>query len=148
MKTRNWNAVAAHFRRGGPMKHRNEPRGGASNESRDLLSEYKEEIENQKDSCCNCPPCRKRKEIPNQQICRYICILCGNLLKEEPQIPELPPQTLRTVGVCCKDALPKHIRNRAMPIQGEKNSLAGKHDQRSQPRVESDPGALLGKEKV
>lgn len=29
LKFRNWGAVAAWFRQGGPMHHRNEPRGGA-----------------------------------------------------------------------------------------------------------------------
>jgi len=43
MKARNWNAVDAHFRRGGPMKHKNTPRGGARNNSRDLLSEQDDE---------------------------------------------------------------------------------------------------------
>lgn len=38
-KARNWNAVDAHFRRGGPMKHKNTPRGGATNENRDLINE-------------------------------------------------------------------------------------------------------------
>lgn len=44
MKVRNWTAVAAHFRSGaGPMKHRNTPRGGAQNESRDLLAEMEQD---------------------------------------------------------------------------------------------------------
>lgn len=45
MKARDWNAVDAHFRRGGPMKHKNTPRGGAQNESRDLLAELEQDDE-------------------------------------------------------------------------------------------------------
>lgn len=39
---RDWVAVAAHFRRGGPMKHKNVPRGGAGPEEdvKDGLEEY------------------------------------------------------------------------------------------------------------
>jgi hypothetical protein len=42
---RNWQAIAAHFRRGGPMQHKNTPRQGGRNESRDLLEEAREEEE-------------------------------------------------------------------------------------------------------
>jgi hypothetical protein len=44
-KVRNWNAVAAWFRNGGPMKHKNTPRGGARNDSRDLVDQGREEME-------------------------------------------------------------------------------------------------------
>lgn len=40
---RDWHAVDAHFRRGGPMKHKNTPRGGSQNESRDLLAEAEQD---------------------------------------------------------------------------------------------------------
>lgn len=42
---RDWLAVAVHFRRGGPMKHKNSPRGGATNESRDLIDQSMEELQ-------------------------------------------------------------------------------------------------------
>ena len=38
---RNWRAVDAHFRKAGAMKDRREPRGGARNESRELVTEYR-----------------------------------------------------------------------------------------------------------
>ena len=38
-KYRNWNAVDAHMRRGGPMKHKNTTRQGATNDTRDLLAQ-------------------------------------------------------------------------------------------------------------
>ena len=41
IKTRDWNAVAAHFRNSaGAMKDRRKGRGGACNTSRDLLDDY------------------------------------------------------------------------------------------------------------
>ena len=41
IKTRNWNAIAAHFRNSaGAMKDRRTERGGACNTSRDLLDDY------------------------------------------------------------------------------------------------------------
>ena len=41
IKTRDWNAVAAHFRNSaGAMKDRRKGRGGARNTSRDLLDDY------------------------------------------------------------------------------------------------------------
>lgn len=44
-KPRNKIAVDAHFRNSaGAMKHKNTPRGGASNESADLLNEAEEEM--------------------------------------------------------------------------------------------------------
>lgn len=43
MKVRNWTAVAAWLRNGGPMKHRNTPRGGQTNESRDYLAQAEED---------------------------------------------------------------------------------------------------------
>jgi hypothetical protein len=43
MKSRDWNAVDACLRVGGPMKHRNTPRGGANNSSRDLIADAAEE---------------------------------------------------------------------------------------------------------
>ncbi len=39
VKARNWTAVAAWLRNGGPMKHKNTPRGGQTNESRDYLAQ-------------------------------------------------------------------------------------------------------------
>jgi len=42
MSPRNWRAVDAHFRRGGPIKHKNTPRGGASSQTRDFLEQYDE----------------------------------------------------------------------------------------------------------
>lgn len=59
-KVRNWNAVAAWFRRGGPMRHRNTPRGGASNESRDLKDQGREELEDEEYD-------EKVSEIPEEE---------------------------------------------------------------------------------
>lgn len=42
-KIRDWLAVSAHFRKGGAMKHKNSPRGGAKNSSRDLIYQGSEE---------------------------------------------------------------------------------------------------------
>lgn len=39
---RNWRAVDAHFRKAGAMRDRREPRGGARNDTRDLLAEHPE----------------------------------------------------------------------------------------------------------
>lgn len=39
---RNWNAVDAWFRRGGAMKDRRSPRGGAKNTTSDYMEEYYE----------------------------------------------------------------------------------------------------------
>ncbi len=50
IKFRNWVAVAAHFRRGGPMKHKTTPRGGASNQSRDLIDQGMEELQDERES--------------------------------------------------------------------------------------------------
>lgn len=44
IKARNWNAVSAILRNAGPMKDRRAPRGGSSNESRDLIYEAQDEI--------------------------------------------------------------------------------------------------------
>jgi hypothetical protein len=45
VKFRDWVAVAAHFRRGGAMKHKNAPRGGARNQSRELIDQGTEEYQ-------------------------------------------------------------------------------------------------------
>lgn len=42
---RNHNALRARQRNGGPMKHRNTPRGGAHNDQADLLAEVEDEHE-------------------------------------------------------------------------------------------------------
>lgn len=42
-KPRNWLAVHAHNRRGGAMKDRRAPKGGARNEQKELLEEYESE---------------------------------------------------------------------------------------------------------
>jgi hypothetical protein len=52
MKSRDWNAVDACLRVGGPMKHRNTPRGGANNSSRDLIADAAEESDNASDPHC------------------------------------------------------------------------------------------------
>ena len=43
---RNWTAIAAHFRRGGPMKHKNTSRGGAGldPEIEEALREEEEKV--------------------------------------------------------------------------------------------------------
>ena len=49
-KPRDWAAVAAHFRRGGPMKHKNTPRGGANSndpEIEEALAEREEDKPNE-----------------------------------------------------------------------------------------------------
>lgn len=48
-KFRDWVAVAAHFRRGGPMKHKTAPRGGATNKSRDLIDQSIEELQEEEE---------------------------------------------------------------------------------------------------
>lgn len=46
LKARNWNAVSALLRTGGPMRSQEDaPRRGGGNESRDLISEYEEDLE-------------------------------------------------------------------------------------------------------
>ena len=40
---RDWGAIAAHFRRGGPMRHKNTPRGGDGPDP--LVEEGLEEVE-------------------------------------------------------------------------------------------------------
>lgn len=45
MQKRNSLAVVARNRNGGPMRHRNQPRGGQRNEQADLLEEHAEELE-------------------------------------------------------------------------------------------------------
>ncbi len=47
IKVRNWTAVAAWFRKAGPMRHKNTPRGGASNQSRDLIDQSMEELQDE-----------------------------------------------------------------------------------------------------
>ena len=42
---RNWIAVAAHFRRAVKFKHKNEPRGGSQNSSREYISQGREEMQ-------------------------------------------------------------------------------------------------------
>lgn len=46
---RSGEAVAAQHRKAGPMKHRNQPRGGARNEFLEYLDEYQDAIEHEYD---------------------------------------------------------------------------------------------------
>ncbi len=68
VKTRNWNAVDAHFRNSaGAMKDRRSPRGGSENRSRDYITDFL--LETQEDDsivvdesdtdsdCCGCGGC-------------------------------------------------------------------------------------------
>ena len=118
---RDWNAVDAHFRRGGPMKHKNSPRGGAhkDEEIEDALSEH-------------------ARQDPEPHVCRWVC-LCGNLIKENPQHPQLPSQTLRAVGECCADVLPEESKHLAMPSTGIAEVLPQGNDQRTTYRNEKEP---------
>lgn len=67
IKVRNWNAVAAWFRRAGPMRHKNTPRGGASNQSRDLIDQGLEELQGEENPKpfkmvdCDGPHCAERR---------------------------------------------------------------------------------------
>lgn len=122
------------------MKHKNTPRGGAG-----LDPEIEEAmLEREQEQ----PRCKESRATPEKYVVRWICICCNNLLKEDPQVPPLPAQTLRAIGVCCKDALPEHIQHRAMPVRGCDDPKPGQFDQRAEPRPEDDPGAKMGKEKT
>jgi hypothetical protein len=57
---------------------------------------------------------------------RVVCT-CGNLLKSEPQLACLPPQTVHTVGLCCADNLPESMRGGLLPA-------SGRQDEREIPR--------------
>lgn len=158
-KPRDWHAIAAHFRRGGPMKHKNTPRSGAGRdpEIEEALQERAEKklfeaapkesgaavVETTR---CRCARCRVNRERPENYVCRWVCACCGNLLKEDPQIPPLPAQTLQAVGACCVDTLPEHLRSKAMPVRDIEKPLPGRFDQRAKPRLDDDPDALLRKE--
>lgn len=81
---------------------------------------------------CENNHCRRRRTVPIEHLCRWVC-LCGNLLKEEPQIQGLPPATYHTVGTCCAESLPLHSQHLAMPLpDGDPRSHS--QDQRTLPR--------------
>lgn len=129
------------------MKHKNTPRGGASNETRDLLGEYEEETREDSPELCNCSRCAEARRTPDRHVVRWLCTCCNNLLDEHPQVEGLDPVTLKAVGACCKHILPQHLQSKAMPVKGCADPKPGQFDQRSTPRPDSDPGASLGKEK-
>lgn len=52
IKGRDWNAVDAHFRRGGPMKHKNTPRGGAKKDDPEIEEALDEREENKPNEPC------------------------------------------------------------------------------------------------
>lgn len=92
-----------------------------------------------------CRTCEIENEAPSAHVCRWVC-LCGNLISEKPQLPQLPSQTLRAVGECCAHVLPDSLKHCAMPLQNVENPRAGQRDQRAVLRPETDPGTVLGKE--
>lgn len=67
IKVRDWNAVAAWFRKAGPMRHKNTPRGGATNQSRDLIDQGMEELRDEEAPStsklvdCDGPHCADRR---------------------------------------------------------------------------------------
>ena len=54
-KPRNGFALAAKMRRGGPMKHRLEPRKGAKNDQREFIDELDDELLEEKCTDCDLP---------------------------------------------------------------------------------------------
>lgn len=81
-----------------------------------------------------CRACDKEMRKPTAHVCRWVC-LCGNLIREDVQHPQLQPQTLRGIGECCAHVLPKHMKNRAMTIVDMDNPQPQANDQRKERRM-------------
>lgn len=86
---------------------------------------------------CQSRSCRDAKRVPTAHVCRWIC-LCGNLIREEEQHPQLAPQTLRAIGTCCAHTLPNHMKSRAWPIDGEDAAQSQQVDQRKEYREKEE----------
>ncbi len=85
---------------------------------------------------CQSIPCQERRAAPTEHLCRWVC-LCGNLLKEEPQVKGLAPATHHTVGTCCAHNLLPHTQRLAMPMaDGMEDIQPHSRDQREQYREE------------
>ena len=89
MGIRDWFAVSAHFRKGGAMKHKNSPRGGASNESRDLLHSAGDDEVYQ----FTCGWCKKEFGETSISGSTGICEECGD--KQEAEADEADAKQAR-----------------------------------------------------
>lgn len=74
--------------------------------------------------------------LPAKHVERYVCLMCGNLLRERSQVGCLPAATLKAVGWCCRTALPKAYQNRAMKVEGIQHPRPQSSDQRMERREE------------
>lgn len=95
VKGRDWNAVDAHFRRGGPMKHKNTLRGGAKKNDPEI-EEALEEMEDKRMSerwtnytAMKCARCGKEvKRLTEGMICPHgnpsYCNVCNDEVQNLP----------------------------------------------------------------
>jgi len=95
MKARDWNAVDAHFRRAGAMKHRNTPRGGARNLSRELYDEYEEYIQSEPLAMGTLHRPNDLLELHAEHGCDDLSVAVGRCLVEGHQ-----PDQSRECSVC------------------------------------------------
>ncbi len=107
----------------------------SGDDTSERLDEYLAEEEEEEQPVCNSKACKEARAVPEAHVCRWVC-LCGNLIREDEQHPQLKPQTLRAVGTCCAGILPDHLKNSAMPIAGVEEVKPQALDQRHVKREE------------
>lgn len=92
---------------------------------------------------CNSEMCKEMRAVPERHVERYVCVLCGNLIRERPQLKMLPAQTVKAVGSCCRKSVPAHVRHLVMQVEGLCDALPQQVDARKKHRTLD---STLGKE--
>lgn len=86
------------------------------------------------------------RAVPAEHVERYVCVMCGNLLRERSQSKYLPPVTLKAVGWCCREALRPAYQNQAMKIEGIQHPRPQSSDQRALRREEEKSLLSVGRQ--
>ncbi len=84
---------------------------------------------------CNSEMCQKMRAVPERHVVRYVCALCGNLIRERPQLKMLPAQTVKAAGSCCRRSVPIHVRHLVMQVEGLGDALPQQADERKKHRT-------------
>lgn len=118
------------------MKHRNAPKGGSGTdpEIAEGLEEYQTEKHHE---AVNRLFEAAGEELTSAALVRFVCVGCGNFLREREVRGISKDHTLKAVGTCCKHIVPEHIQNKCMPVEDEDSPQPQRHDQRREPRQEN-----------
>ena len=74
------------------------------------------------------------RAVPERHVERFICVLCGNLIKERPQLEMLPAQTVKAAGSCCRGSVPIQVRHLVMQVEGNSEARPQQVDERKEYR--------------